>query len=143
MEHKLPEKIKKIVGYLNLRNTTVEIDESNRSININVDEEEWFVKLLPDLVRDFKYLVSVIARREDQESYIVDINNYRKERERLIIELAKAAAQKAATTKQEVKLPAMNAYERRLIHVELAIRPDVKTESIGEGKERGVIIKPI
>jgi spoIIIJ-associated protein len=143
MEHKLPEKIKKIVGYLNLRNTTVEIDESNRSINITVDEEEWFAKLLPDLVHEFKYLVSVIARRDKQESYIVDINNYRKERERLILELAKAAAQKAAATKQEVKLPAMNAYERRLIHVELAIRPDVKTESIGEGKERGVIIKPI
>ena len=37
----------------------------------------------------------------------------------------------------------MNSYERRLVHVELAIHPDVTTESIGAGKNRYVIIKPI
>lgn len=139
----LPEKIKKIVGFLGLRNTTIEVDESSRRISIIADEEEWFGKILPDLMRDVKYLVAVMARRSNEEPYVIDINNYRKEREQLLIELAKAAAQKAVATKQEVKLPAMNAYERRLIHVELAIRPDVKTESIGDSKERCVVIKPI
>lgn len=142
-QQNLPAKIKKIVGFLNLKNSTVEVDEEGRRINITADEDSWFTAALPDLVKDFKYLVSVIARREGQESYTVDINNYRKEREKIIIELAKAAAQKAVVTKQEVRLPAMNAYERRLIHVELSIRPDVKTESVGEGGERGVIIKPL
>lgn len=139
----LSEKVKKIVGFLGLRNTTIEVDEASRKISIIADEEEWFGKILPDLVKDIKYLVSIMARQVNEEPYIVDINNYRKEREQLLIELAKAAAQKAVATKQEVRLPAMNAYERRLIHVELSIRPDVKTESVGEGKERGVIIKPI
>jgi predicted RNA-binding protein Jag len=37
----------------------------------------------------------------------------------------------------------MNAYERRLIHAELAARPDVKTESLGEGRGRYVVVKPI
>ncbi len=73
----------------------------------------------------------------------MDINNYRRERERLISELAKAAARKALMNKQEVKLPAMNAYERRIIHLELASRPDVKTESYGEGRERYIVVKPI
>lgn len=139
----LPEKVKKIFGYLGLRNPVIEVDDAGRRIGVTVDEEEWFTAVVPDLVKDIKYLVSVMARRDNQEVYVVDINNYRKERERLLLELAKAAAQKAVTTKQEVKLPAMNAYERRLIHVELAIRPDVKTESIGEGKDRGVVIKPL
>lgn len=143
MEQNLPEKVKKIVQYLNLRNAVVEVDENARRISITTDEDEWFTALVPDLVKDLKYLLSVFSRHENQDSYVVDINNYRKERERLLLELAKAAAQKAATTKQEVRLPAMNAYERRLIHVELSIRPDVKTESIGEGKDRGVVIKPI
>jgi spoIIIJ-associated protein len=139
----LAEKIKKIITYLGLTGTVVEIDEAARRINVTAEEDERITKLLPDLVKDIKYLVSLLARKEGQEAYIVDINNYRKEREQLILELAKAAAQKAVTTKQEVRLPSMNAYERRLIHVELAIRPDVKTESIGEGRERGVVIKPI
>ena len=37
----------------------------------------------------------------------------------------------------------MNAYERRLVHVELAVHPDVRTESEGDGRERCVVIKPI
>lgn len=143
MEQSLPEKVKKIVQYLNLRNAVVEVDESSRRISITTDEDEWFTALIPDLVKDLKYLLSVFSRHENHDSYVVDINNYRKERERLLLELAKAAAQKATATKQEVRLPAMNAYERRLIHVELSIRPDVKTESIGEGKDRGVVIKPL
>lgn len=139
----LPQKIKKLIEYLRLKNTTIQVDEETRRINVIVDEDEWFAKLLPELVSEMKYLTSLLARRLGQEPYVVDINNYRKEREHLILELAKAAAQKAVATKQEVRLPSMNAYERRLIHVELSIRPDVKTESVGEGKDRGVVIKPI
>lgn len=143
MPQPLPEKIKRLIKLLNLRNATVEVDDVNKRVNITADEDEWFTAQLPDLVKDIKYLVALMARKDNQEIYAVDINNYRKEREHIIVELAKAAAQKAVTTKQEVRLPAMNAYERRLIHVELAIRPDVKTESIGEGRERGVVIRPI
>ena len=72
----------------------------------------------------------------------MDVNNYRRERERLIIELAQAAARKALASKSSVDLPVLNAYERRLVHVELATRPDIKTESVGEGKDRHVVVKP-
>jgi predicted RNA-binding protein Jag len=37
----------------------------------------------------------------------------------------------------------MNSYERRIVHVELAIHPNVKTESVGEGRERYIVIKPL
>ncbi len=139
----LEQKIKKIVQLMGLRDAAVEVDIENRRVNILVNEDEWFKERIPDLVRDFKHLISIIAHKEGAESYFVDINNYRKERERLLAELAKAAAQKAVTTKTEVKLPAMNAYERRIVHMELSMRPDIKTESSGEGSERSVVIKPI
>jgi len=137
------EKIKRIVAFLQLRNSSVEVDEVTKRISILTDEDEWFTKLIPDLIKDLKYLCSIFSRHEEGVSYVVDINNYRKERERLIVELAKAAAQKAVTNKQEVQLPAMNAFERRLVHTELSMRPDVKTESTGEGRERSVIVKPL
>jgi len=128
---------------MRLNNLVVEVDEAGRKINITADEDEWFTKQIPDLVKDIKHLTAIIARKSEDESYFVDINNYRKEREKLISELAKAAATKAVTTKAEVKLPPMNAYERRLVHMELSMRPDVKTESIGEGRDRGVVVRPL
>ena len=36
----------------------------------------------------------------------------------------------------------MSAFERRVVHAELASRADVETESIGQEPERSVIIKP-
>lgn len=137
------EKLKRVIMFLQLKNAVIDVDDANRRINVTTDEDEWFTKNLPDIVKDLKYLSGVMARKTNEPAYVVDINNYRKERERLILEIAKAAAQKSVLTKTEVRLPAMNAYERRLVHVELSMRPDVKTESIGEGKDRGVIIKPI
>ena len=36
----------------------------------------------------------------------------------------------------------MSAYERRLIHIELASNEQIITESIGEGEEKKIIVKP-
>ncbi len=139
----IQNKVKKMLELMGLESPSVEFDEVGKKLNITVDEGEWFKKHLPDLVKELKHLVSLMTRKDGGEMIHVDINNYRKEREKLIVELAKAAAQKAVISKGDVHLPAMNAYERRLVHMELSMRPDVKTESIGEGKERGVIIKPV
>ena len=57
--------------------------------------------------------------------------------------MAISAADDVALTKKEKQLPPMTAYERRIIHLELAsARPDVVTESIGQEPERRVAIKP-
>jgi len=98
---------------------------------------------LPAIVDAVNHILQMVAKKNQTEAIFLDINNYRHDRERLIAELARAAAKKAAVTKKEVALPAMNSYERRLVHMELAVHPEVKTESAGEGKERYVIIKPI
>jgi spoIIIJ-associated protein len=143
MNETLPEKLKKIIGFLSLRNVIVDVDEAGRRIGVTTDEDEWFDRHVPELVSELKYLSTLLARKTGEPSFVIDINNYRKEREKLILEIAKAAAQKVLVTKEEVRLPAMNAYERRLVHVELAMRPDVKTESAGEGKDRCVVIRPI
>lgn len=98
---------------------------------------------LSPLVESTNHLIQMVAKKNQIDAIFLDINNYRRDREQLIAELARAAAKKALATKEEVSLPAMNSYERRLVHVALAVHPEVKTESIGEGKERYVIVKPI
>lgn len=143
MAESLPLQLKKMLTLLNLKNAVIEVDDAAHRISVTTDEDEWFVKQIPDLIKEFKYLATLIARKNNEPVYVVDINNYRKEREKIILEIAKAAAQKASVLKQEVRLPPMNAYERRLIHTELSMRPDVKTESVGEGKERAVVVRPI
>lgn len=130
---------------MTLEDSQVSCDEENRRISIFInDEKNPFVKdNLQKIVQDFNLIAQLVTKKNSESSLFIDINNYRLERERIIVELAKAAARKAVATKQEIALPIMNAYERRLIHVELAAHPAVKTESTGSGKSRYVTIKLI
>jgi spoIIIJ-associated protein len=73
----------------------------------------------------------------------LDVNNYRAAKNEELRELARRAAREAVLKKKSVELQPMNAYERRIIHSELALRPDVKTESIGEEPERRVVVSPL
>ncbi len=125
-----------------LHDASLDINPETHRITI-FSERMNFKDLLPKLIADAEHVFNLIARKHNVGNFVVDINNYRREREHLIIELAKAAARKALLQKAEIALPPMNAYERRLIHMELASRPDLKTESSGEGKHRHVIITPI
>ena len=52
-------------------------------------------------------------------------------------------AEKAINEKREVIMRPMSPYERRLVHMELSGNEKIKTESIGEGEERQVVIRPI
>jgi len=98
---------------------------------------------LPQIVESWNHLGQLIAKKNNEQPIFFDVNNYRQERESLITELARAAAKKVLQTKEQVSLPVMNAYERRLVHVELAVHPEVTTESFGAGKERYVVVRPI
>lgn len=143
MEH-IQETLQKLLQIAGLNEPVVDIDHERKRIAIFINEGEWLKECLPRLVADMGYIARTVGRRVGLESLVyVDINNYRKERERLIIEIAKAAARKVLLTKGDVQLPPMNAYERLLVHTELATRPDVKTESTGEKKDRCVVVKPL
>jgi spoIIIJ-associated protein len=120
-------------------NHSVEGGRFSIFINDNIVSEN----NLPVLVGNFDTVVKLIAQRNNVDFVIIDINNYRRKREDLILEIARVAARKSVAEKKEISLPVMNAYERRLVHTELSQHPDIKTESIGEGKERYVVIKPL
>ena len=136
---------KKVEGILEKMTTgscEVVVDEAHKKISIVVDDE-LIRSQVAIVLAALEHLINLMLQKMGSETFVVDLNYYRRERERLITELAKAAAHKAVVTKAEVSLPPMNSYERRIVHMELASRPDLKTESVGVGKERKVIIKLI
>ncbi|MCL5733198.1 MAG: hypothetical protein M1334_00845 [Patescibacteria group bacterium] len=136
--------IKKIIELMGFKDFKVEVNESDKRGSIFISENYDLIKNNASvLVESLNHLIWQIAKEKNLPAIHLDVNNYKQERENIITELAKAAAKKAAATKQEVSLPPMNAYERRLVHVELATHPDVATESVGVGPSRYVIIKPI
>ena len=135
---------RKIIEVRGFDDYTFELDEEHRHGRIFIHNHPSLVKEhLPAILESLNHLVQLVAKKENETPFFFDVNNYRREREELISELARAAARKAVVTKKSISLPAMNSYERRLIHVELAAHPEVTTESAGADRERYVIVKPI
>ncbi len=139
---KAKEKIKEIFDRVGFDDLKVETIQEENRISISIKDKSISQAKIPELVESLTHLARQIARKEDGDHVLVDVNDYRKDRESLIIKLARVAARKAVATGEDVPLPSMNAYERRVVHTELSMRPDVETESAGESRDRHVVVRP-
>lgn len=75
--------------------------------------------------------------------FIVDVNDYQKQKIDALQELAKMSAQRVRYFKKDVELEPMSAFERRIVHSALSEYPDIATQSTGEGFNRRVVIRPL
>lgn len=73
----------------------------------------------------------------------IDVSNYKVKKMKNIEYEVKKIAKEVLSSKIDVSLDPMNSYERRLIHNIINEYENLTTESIGEGKERHVVIKYI
>jgi spoIIIJ-associated protein len=96
-------------------------------------------------LQSLQHIVRVIMRKrlEEPVNFILDVNSYRQEKNDSIVRLAKNLAQEVVMEKKELVMRPMTAYERRIVHMELSKNDQIKTESIGEGESRRIVIKPV
>ncbi len=94
-------------------------------------------------IESLQSLLNAMLQRENEEyaKVFVEINDYKKQKEEKLRRLANKMADNVIRFRKPIKLEPMSAYERLIIHSELANRKDVETESIGEEPRRRVVIK--
>lgn len=81
------------------------------------------------------------ANSDEQLSFIVDVNGYQQRKIDDLKNKAKMMVERARFFKSSVELEPMSSYERMVVHTFLKTLPDIKTESIGVGSERRVVVK--
>ncbi len=72
---------------------------------------------------------------------ILDVENYRNNRDLKLERLANKIADEVLKTKMDIKLHPLNSYERRIIHNALANKENIITNSEGKEPNRCVVIK--
>lgn len=80
--------------------------------------------------------------REEWLPVFVDVDGYRVRHEEKLKLLAQRLAEKAFYLNEPIPLDPMPAADRRIIHLTLSEDEKVESESVGEGWERYVVIKP-
>ncbi len=141
--------IKKIVGFMNL-DCQVEIREESgpelKTTTVSMytpDNARFIIGKNGQNLKAFEHLVrAMLLRNNDGRNIVVDINDYKKSRASFVVDAAKQAVSRVRNTQKAEVLAPMSAYERRVVHMELASYPDVATESIGDEPQRRVVIKP-
>lgn len=95
-------------------------------------------------LRALEYIARLLALRglDQKVGLVLDLNDFIEKRNGRISELARLVAEKVQTTRESFVLRPMSAFERRLVHLELADWPNIETESVGEEPKRRVVIKP-
>ncbi len=72
----------------------------------------------------------------------VNVGDYREKREETLMHMAQRAADRALALGRPVELARLTPAERRIIHLTLSGDDRIETESIGEGDDRTLLVKP-
>ncbi|MFZ1983261.1 MAG: RNA-binding cell elongation regulator Jag/EloR [Desulfatitalea sp.] len=88
-------------------------------------------------------LEKMINKKNDARIRVmVDVEGYLGARKSNLQKLATKMAEKAQKINKPVTIGQMNAYDRRIVHLHLKDNPAVRTQSMGEGYYRKLVIFP-
>lgn len=73
--------------------------------------------------------------------FSLDVNDYRSSMIDRLKLTAEMLANRAKDMKTNVEMEPMSSYERLIVHGALSGKPNIKTESVGEGRNRRLVIK--
>lgn len=116
--------------------------ESNLYVDISGDDMALVIGRRGQTLDSLQYITS-LAVNKDKEDYtriLLDAENYRSKRKKILQNLARRLAKKAKKKKSDIVLEPMNPYERRIIHSTLQNVFGINTESRGKDPYRKVVI---
>jgi spoIIIJ-associated protein len=112
--------------------------------DIDGKDKELLLERGAEVLRAMEHLAFRALRLEPafHEKIHVDCGGYRALRFEELRMTARVAAERVQTSKQSFKLNPMSSRERRIVHLTLKEMPGIRTESVGMGEERQVVIHP-
>ena len=112
--------------------------------DIDGKDKELLLERSAEVLKALEHLAFRALRLETafHEKIHVDCGGYRALRFEELRMTARVAAERVQTSKQAFRLNPMSSRERRIVHLALKEMPGIRTESVGVGEERQVVIHP-
>ena len=125
-------------------NSAVEASYNDDILSINIASSDLNSILIgrnAETLRSLQYIVSTVLRNNDAAitRVIIDIADYKKQREEKIAEKARGWIEEVRQT-GDSHIAHINAADRRIVHRVAADYSDIRTYSEGEGRQRYIVI---
>lgn len=147
MEEKVSEILENILSLLSLEGS-FEIEEKEDGVFISIDTEDPGILIgrNGETLASLQLLLNLISSRqmpgEELKRIVVDVSSWRKSKEDELASKAKVWADKVVETNEPMELNPMPAWQRRIVHMTVESTKGVKSESVGEGQDRRLVISP-
>ncbi|BBM88891.1 hypothetical protein COTS27_00578 [Spirochaetota bacterium] len=136
--------IENLIAYLdqNAKLDIRKISDNRYDIVVNSNNVSHFIGKKGKTLKAVQTLVNSFVQKHKKDcSVIVDIDQYNTRREGQFAKWAEIQAREVIKTKRAIIVKSLNAYERRIIHMEISKFDNVETESKGEGRIKNIKIK--
>lgn len=122
-------------------------DKENDAIAVDIEAQDEAGLLIGSRGETLTSIQAVLGmmfrqRKGEWRRIIVNIADWRQRQEERLKQLARQTAERARSLKEPQPLYNLTPPERRIVHLALADDKDVETESVGEGPERYLIVRP-
>jgi spoIIIJ-associated protein len=142
------EKIIQVAGFQLKVSITVAApsgpNEPELVADVDGRDKEILLERGADVLKALEHLTFRALRLEPEhhEKIHIDCGGYRALRFEELRMTAKVAAERVQTSKQPFRLNPMTSRERRIVHLAVKDLPGIRTESVGVGEHRQVVIHP-
>lgn len=123
----------------------VDLDETGAyQVQIDTEETGLLIGYHGRTLESFQILLGIIVSKK-LDAWVkvyVNVGDYRQKREETLMHMAQRAAERATSFGHPIELPNLTASERRVIHLTLGGDERVTTESVGDGMNRTLVVKP-
>lgn len=147
MEEKLSDVLDNLLGMLLLEGS-YEIEETDAGFQVSIDTKDAgrLIGARGESLEGLQLLVNqIMSRQEKEEDFkrvILDVSGWRKQKEEELTAQARSWGKQVLETGKEIELEPQSAWQRRVVHMVVEELGGLTSESVGEGRDRHIVIKP-
>jgi spoIIIJ-associated protein len=145
MESKVAEILENILGQLSLEGS-FDIEEKDDGVFVYIEANDpgQLIGHQGETLSSLQLVINLIVSKQfpdNTKRIILDVAGWRKEREEELAHKARTWAQEVISSGEEKELQPMPSWQRRIVHMTIEQTPGVKSESVGEGNDRHLVIQ--
>lgn len=147
MEEQLSDTLDNLLGMLLLEGS-YEIEEGADGFMVSIDTKDAgrLIGARGESLEGLQLIVNQIMSRKVGENtfkrVILDVGEWRKQKEEELKSMAKDLGKQVLESGKELEVEPMSPWQRRVVHMVLEEMGGLTSESMGEGRDRHIVIKP-
>lgn len=147
MEEQLGEILDNLLGMLLLEGSyEIEEKDENFLVSIETSDAGRLIGARGESLDALQLLVNqMVAKKVGEENFkrvIIDVESWRKQKEEELRKSAASWGKQVLESGQPMDLEPMAAWQRRIVHMVISEIKGLSSESVGEGRDRRIVIKP-